>query len=355
MNRPAAYLAINDATPTEATALGSAQALDSALPEWVQLVPAGAFNGVDGRGPWLVENAGKVIADSLPANGRPLVIDYDHATDLAASAGRPAPAAGWIVEMAARENGLWGRVEWTEAGAAAVKGREYRFLSPVFTHDKMGKVIRMMRAALTNNPNLELTSLNHLQSGDIIMDETLKALLAVLGLPADTDREKAINAVKSLAAADTDKASRLTALAAKAGLKPDAAADELVTALQSNAAVDPARYVPIAALTELQGKVSTLEKAQTGAAVETAVNAAIEDGKVSPAMKEWATNYATQDLAGFKAYCASAPAIVVPGAKLDRAPVDKDGALSADAKAVCAAMGLTEEEFKAAGAAGGKS
>ena len=35
--------------------------------------------------------------------------------------------------------------------------------------------------------------------------------------------------------------------------------------------------------------------------------------------------------------------------------VDKDGALSADAKAVCAAMGLTEEEFKAAGAAGGKS
>src|SRR3546814_18307145 len=81
-------------------------------------------------------------------------MDYDHATDLAAPEGRPAPAAGWIEALEDRSDGIWGRVTWTPHGAQALKNREYRFLSPVFTHLEDGRVIRLLRASSTTNPNL---------------------------------------------------------------------------------------------------------------------------------------------------------------------------------------------------------
>src|SRR5216683_1020944 len=52
-----------------------------------------------------------------------------------------------------------GRVEWTKHGAAALATREYRYVSPVFEHDEKGAVVRLVRAALTNNPNLYLKAI----------------------------------------------------------------------------------------------------------------------------------------------------------------------------------------------------
>ena len=89
-----------------------------------------------------------------------LPIDYDHATDFAAPSGRPAPAAGWIREIEVRDGALWGRVEWTSHGRAAVVTHEYRYISPVFEYSQDGEVQRLLRAALTNNPNLYLTAIS---------------------------------------------------------------------------------------------------------------------------------------------------------------------------------------------------
>ena len=68
--------------------------------------------------------------------------------------GGTAKAAGWIKAMELRDDGIWGQIEWTESGAAAVAGKEYRYLSPVFTFDKSGQVKRLLRASLINNPAL---------------------------------------------------------------------------------------------------------------------------------------------------------------------------------------------------------
>jgi phage I-like protein len=38
-------------------------------PEWVHLVPAGRFSGVDGRGPYTLADPAAVIAASLPPAG----------------------------------------------------------------------------------------------------------------------------------------------------------------------------------------------------------------------------------------------------------------------------------------------
>src|SRR5579863_2729277 len=139
-------------TPADATA---------AAPEWIELLPAGVFYGRDGRGPFRLDDPAAVIASTtaLQMNAG-IPIDYDHATDFGAPEGRPAPAAGWIRELQVRAGAVWGRVEWTARAASSILAREYRYVSPVFQFDpKDGVVTRLLRAGLTNNPNLHLTAI----------------------------------------------------------------------------------------------------------------------------------------------------------------------------------------------------
>jgi hypothetical protein len=137
------------------TALGNHRS----APKWIELLPAGEFAGRDGRGPFRLSNPAAVIAATnrlrLEAE---LPIDYDHATDFGAPAGRPAPAAGWIRTIEARNGALWGQVEWTRHGASAVVTQEYRYISPVFEYSEDGEVQRLLRAALTNNQQISGSS-----------------------------------------------------------------------------------------------------------------------------------------------------------------------------------------------------
>src|SRR5579885_301350 len=127
-------------------------------PEWVELIPGGTFKGRDGRGPFHMHEPDKVIEASASLDMTAgLPIDYDHATDYAAPQGGQAPAAGWIKKLKVGSNGsLWGQVEWTEKGGAAVAAKEWRYISPVFEYDEEGNVTCLLRAGLTNNPNLKL-------------------------------------------------------------------------------------------------------------------------------------------------------------------------------------------------------
>jgi phage I-like protein len=89
-----------------------------------------------------------------------LPLDFDHATDFAAPEGRQAPAAGWIKQVRAVNGAIQGRIEWTPKGKDAVEAHEYRYVSPVFEYDDEGCVVRLLRAALTNNPNLNLPAIS---------------------------------------------------------------------------------------------------------------------------------------------------------------------------------------------------
>lgn len=102
--------------------------------QWVHLLPLGRLRGRDGRA-WTLppSKARQFVQRSSRANADRLVIDYEHQTDLAAENGGKAPAAGWIVELAVRPDGVWGLAEWTARAASMIASREYRFLSPIFT------------------------------------------------------------------------------------------------------------------------------------------------------------------------------------------------------------------------------
>ena len=92
------------------------------------------------------------------ANGKPIVIDYGHATlDYP-----EAPAAGWIwdlfEDLKADPPGVYGRVEWTPRAASSIKGDEYKYISPVIVTNDIDPVsggtvpIELFNAALTNIP-----------------------------------------------------------------------------------------------------------------------------------------------------------------------------------------------------------
>lgn len=88
---------------------------------WVQILPSGKFDLNDQRGPWIVKDMASVIERSRRDLERGMPVDMDHAMDRHKDS--EAPAAGWIEELAARDDGIWARIAWTPTGKAKITGR----------------------------------------------------------------------------------------------------------------------------------------------------------------------------------------------------------------------------------------
>lgn len=295
--------------------LPSPQGESAAPPEWVELIPAGTFSGRDGRGPYTLD-IGAVLA-AFEKGGIDLPIDYEHQTLSADEKAGPVPAAGWIKELAAREGALWGRVEWTPRAAELIGQKEYRFLSPVFRHDKAGRVLALEGAGLTHYPNLDLTPVAHHQ-GDADMTD-LKTLAEALGAAPDADAQTLVAHAKSLREA--------------AARQPD-----------------PAQWVPIAQHRAVADELAKLQSAIAAEKAEAAVREAMSAGKLAPAMKDWALAYAGKDPEGFAAWCAAAPVIVAPDASAHRVAPNAGTAaeaLTEEDRIACQLLGMSEADFAA--------
>ena len=124
---------------------------------WVQLAPRGEFPHGSGVIQVVDDEAMRRMVEA--ARGGPaLLVDYDH---FSLSQDRPSEAAGWILGLEAREDGLWARVRWTPEGELALREGRYRYLSPVWLPEMLeglgtGRVrpVRLHSAGLTNLPNL---------------------------------------------------------------------------------------------------------------------------------------------------------------------------------------------------------
>lgn len=290
-------------TATHAMQLPAASAdAGDAAPNWIHLVPAGTFKGRDGRGPYAVTNAAAVIAASQ--DGLPLVIDEVHATDIGAPA---APARGWIEELQARNDGIWGRVSWTPTGRAMLAERAYRGISPTFTHAKNGQVLRLLRAALTNVPNLpQLATLHHQEPNSMDLHAELRQLH---GLPADADEAATLQACRAAHQAVAEHGTALNAIAEAAGISPGQDATAIAAAITTarNAAGDAQRMA--AELTSLQSQLTALTTERARDKATQVVDAAIRAGKPIKALRDrWIARHA-QDPAGVEADLAALPTL----------------------------------------------
>ncbi|MFN3595275.1 MAG: phage protease [Thiobacillaceae bacterium] len=282
-------------------------------PEWVMLVPAGSFSGRDGRGPYTLD--ANAVLSAFAKGGIDLPIDYDHQTlDAEAKAG-PVPAAGWIKELQARDGALWGRVGWTPRAADLIAAREYRFLSPVFRHDKQGRILALEGAGLTHYPNLDLEPVAHTK-GDDMTD--LTPIAVALGVEA----------------ANADVA----ALAAHAARLKEAAARQ----------PDPAQWVPMSQHKAVADELARLQAEVARQKAEAAVTAAMRAGKLAPALKDWATDYASRDPQGFAAWAEKAPVVLPPeGESAAHRVAQNADTLTEEDRIACQLLGMREADFAA--------
>jgi phage I-like protein len=317
---------------------GTVIAEHSPAPKWIELLPAGDFAGRDGRGPFRLSNPAAVIAATnglRMAAGLP--IDYDHATDFAAPSGRPAPAAGWIHGIEARDGALWGSVEWTSHGRAAVVTREYRYISPVFEYSEDGEVQRLLRAALTNNPNLYLTAISaraargesvfpkrstqheaaaardrsshssdseapteYPKDSDIMTGELSEKLREILGLEGEATDEEILAEVRRVLAKASDD-------------QPEGKikADDPQTHAANNASMaDPSRYVPIEQFESTLAELNEVRSARAREGAGFRVEIAMKAGKIVPAQREWAIAYCLANASGFENFIARQPSML---------------------------------------------
>jgi len=311
MTRPASSLALCAALPVEA---------GEDAPEWVHLLPAGKLTTIDGRGPYLAPAASlAAIAEASLKPGQKLVLDECHSSDLGYKFSGSAPARGWIVALEARDDGLWGKVEWTATGRQLMAEKAYAGISPVIHHDKQKRVQRLLRASLTNTPNLE--GLTALHSEDNTMD--WKAMLIeLLGLDSAADDAAIEGALKNKMA------------------QPQPAMQSVLehpsfVALQSEVA-------------ELTTKLNAAHEGQARKDAEAFVDAAIAEGRagVKPMRDEYiALHMSDADRA--KKLIEAMPKL--SGTVLDGGdpPAAKDGELTAEDRQVMALFNISEEDYRA--------
>jgi phage I-like protein len=320
------------------------------LPERVQLIPAGAVVGRDGRS-WVLDDPQQVV-NRFIEQGADLPVDIEHSTELRAPKGEPAPAAGWVHQLEVIDGAIWGAVNWNETGRGLVGGKQYRYLSPVILYSPGdGSIKGLTSVALTNRPNLHLPALNFSEpentgsvpfgsgpannKGGMTPEEQpmLKAVLAALGLPEDvTEEATAVNAVKEL---NTKLATAMNAQPSLEKFVPRADYDQAMTRA-----------------TNAEQGLATIQKEKLDSEIETAINAALAAGKITPATVDYHRAQCRQEggLERFAAFVAAAPAIGDPSGLDGKELPGAASAMNAEQARIAEMFGNTAEDLAKYGA-----
>lgn len=203
--------------------LCAADPTDTGSPEngtWIKLLPAGTFSTRDGRGPFHAgEKAGMTAILQRTKDylgGTEMMIDYDHQSVFGAvkGVGGTAKAAGWVKDFEVRDDGIYGRVEWTAAAKSAIEAGEYRYISPTFAPDKKTRQVSLLfSAALLNTPAMDLSAVAAHAEFSLTKGSDMDELLEALGLAEDATLADAVSAIEALIAAQSAIALAVTEFA----------------------------------------------------------------------------------------------------------------------------------------------
>lgn len=295
---------------------------DNSLPAKIELFPIGeiALRHRDGaKGPVIgkVTDPERLIATSMKyAAAGMMPIDFDHALDDGGS--KDGRAAGWITGLEVVGDKIVASVDWTVAGREALQGKLYRFISPVFyTNPTNGEVTHLARAGLTNYP--ALPELKQVASApDTPLDGLCRSLAAALDLDATASVDEIV-----------------------AGLLSRPAGTPATTAAPSGEG-DPVKMVPLEVVATYLAEQRKEADAQTAAAK---VGAAMEAGRLPPALKSWGLDLYNSDPALFDRFVATSPFDLSgellkgmpPAAITASAPVTQDHRAS-----ICQQLGLPD-------------
>ena len=323
--------------------LVEAKASEPGAATWLKLLPAGTFTLRDGRGPF--DAGGKAQLQAIverttaALNTVEMMIDYDHQAVFAAvkGVGGRAEAAGWVRRLEARDDGIYGLVEWTVEASQKIAGKAYRYISPLFTSDKAGKVGRLLNAGLVNLPALDLEAV----AASALLTEKdidLGPIATLLGLPDSATLDDILAAVRKLQ-------------------------DQTTTA--AAAVPDPSLWVPMDLFQGAIAEANSLRQGLSDRDAEEYVDRQITAGLIVPALAGWAVNLCKVNRPKFDEFLAATGSAVArtsfPFGPPTRQPTDfsvgrldriRQGSrnLLDEDQAIAANLGLTSEEFIAASA-----
>lgn len=283
------------------------------------------------------DDAAASVMSEYEKGGVLLPLDFDHAMASEASRVEDRFAAGWF-QPEIRNGDLWAVVEWTERGKAAVESKEWRYTSLFGDIEPLGKgkarLKRLRNVALVNLP-ATLNTLPLVAHEGSTKDNEM----------ADTDKTPAAGASRSpivvtLGARDEaeaiEKVATLqTTLSDVAGaLKVEAKPDVIKGAIQALALKAETADKLQAQLNELTAKAEADKKAGLIAKLS-------EDGKLPPALHEWAKSQSIESLTAFGEH---AP-VLAPAAKVESAKTEQNGlvTLSDEEKHAAALLGNSIE------------
>lgn len=292
-------------------------------PEVISVLPFGHV--VSQKGEFDVdEESLAAMKEQIAQRGVDLVVDYEHQT----LTGERAPAAGWVKELFAEDGHIKARVEWTIPAKQYLEKKEYRYLSPVITVRKSdNKATGLHSLALTNTPAIAgmtpIVNSSTFQGGETNMNELIKKIAAALGLGEDADEEQILTALS--ACVEENKALKEAAEGGKAlGKKPgeDGKPEDQDDGIVANKSVCELLGLKAGASTAdvaasimalkggVDGRVKALEEKLADRDAEEAVELALKGGKITPAQRGWAKEYALKSPDGFKAFLEKAPQVV---------------------------------------------
>lgn len=336
------------------------------------------WNEIEGEGAFLVDDQGMAQAvAAFDARGLDMVVDYEHQT----LGGAQAPAAGWIKKLVARgKEGLWAAVEWTQKARDYLTNREYRYYSPVFWVDNATRrLVKVSNVALTNDPKMNgimAIVAKKTKEGEM---ELLKKIAKLLGLAEDATEDKVIEAIQAKilqrdpGAQSGSREALLKKVAKLVGLAEDTGEDAVLAAVAARRSTDSGGVVASAEVLQALGlkdgadrseilatihalkqtpnlieRVAKLEQDRAVREKDELVGRALKEGKITPAQKEWAEKYATDDAAGFRIFLAKAPQIVPVGQLhvLKDEQARASGSIGETQLTINRLLGVSEEMFK---------
>lgn len=330
-------------------------------PEIITILPLGHVVSLKGEFD-VDEESFESMKAQIAQHGVDLVVDYEHQT----LTGERAPAAGWIKELFLDDRQIKARVEWTLPAKQYLKNKEYRYLSPVITVRKAdNKATGLHSLALTNTPAIEgmtpIVNSEHFKGGKNNM-EIIKELAKLLGLGEEATEEQVAEALK--ACVEENKSLKEAVEAAHEppeGAKKAPGEEDTVVAnkavcellgLKAGASTADVAAEIMALKGGINGRVKALEEQLRSRDAEDAVELALKSGKITPAQREWAKDYALKSPEGFKAFVDKAPQVVPIGEIAGGDTLTLKGGKPDEAtKLVCKQLGIDPEDVKKYGSA----
>lgn len=229
--------------------------------DFYHLVPMGEFRGLRERegeeAVEIVQVIDRAAVESMvmlfnrqaqEPNFPGVLVDFEHFSyDL----GKESEAAGWITELQGRDNGLWGKVRWSDKGEAAVMNGRYRLVSPVWLQmqelgGKRARPLKLDTVGLTNKPNMRgMVPLSNRANGD-----------DVEVVPTKEFRRGAGARSAGIEATNKPKDKRMKSVATRLGLSADASEEAVlteVTKIMNRASEAELKIVPLSTrVTELE-------------------------------------------------------------------------------------------------------